>query len=363
MIAVGSDNSTYWLIGGQGVGNEANLWLFQTKTSTYTKFNTTFSYFGTPTYAQNPQGDKDVWIYGNDTQMLVSYSIIYQNFTHYQNVDHSIPSEGAASAVVNNNFYVFGGIGNDSACSNSLSYFNGSQWFKVDANSTLPEKRAGATLVVHHESLLLVGGYCGAQYYSDIWSYSLKTNKWSLVNATTFPRAFHSSVVSDDVLYVFGGKNGEQVFDELNALDLTKTTWKPLKANGTVAAREQTAMIVSGSRIILYGGRNDQTFYDDVYSFILELQCSSLNCANCVRSPKCGWCASSGVSFCAAGDNSASYIPQCQADYAKTILKCPEEFPSWMIAMIVIAGVVLVGIIVFIIMKVKNGKEGYVAVS
>jgi len=47
----------------------------------------------------------------------------------------------------------------------------------------------------------------------------------------------------------------------------------------------------------------------------------------------------------------------------KLLEHCPELFPSWAIALIVIGGVVIIGVIVFGIMKLRGTKSGYDPVS
>jgi len=101
-------------------------------------------------------------------------------------------------------------------------------------------------------------------------------------------------------------------------------------------------------------------YFNDTWQLVIEKECKPLKCDVCVKSGGCGWCVDSKI--CLVGNSSLSELGQCGADSTWTVMaiQCPEEgFPSWAIALIVIGGVVLIGIIVFAIMKVRSGRPDY----
>jgi N-acetylneuraminic acid mutarotase len=69
------------------------------------------------------------------------------------------------------------------------------------------------------------GGYDGTHRFNDTWSFNISTRKWTELQCTgsiPSPRAGHTAVLIDDVMYVFGGLSNDKTYlDDLTALDLS----------------------------------------------------------------------------------------------------------------------------------------------
>jgi hypothetical protein len=69
------------------------------------------------------------------------------------------------------------------------------------------------------------GGYDGTHCLNDTWSFNILTRKWTELQCTgsiPSPRAAHTAVLIDDVIYVFGGSTDDEIFlDDLTALNLS----------------------------------------------------------------------------------------------------------------------------------------------
>jgi len=69
------------------------------------------------------------------------------------------------------------------------------------------------------------GGSTGSHVFNDTWSFNISTRKWTEVQCTgsiPSPRAGHTAVLIDDVMYVYGGSNFDDSYlGDLTALNLT----------------------------------------------------------------------------------------------------------------------------------------------
>ena len=80
-----------------------------------------------------------------------------------------------------------------------------------------------------HSSLVIIlcrfGGYRSQNVYlNDTWSFDISTRKWTELQCTgsiPSPRYGHTTVLVDDVMYVFGGHTGKILSDDLSALQLS----------------------------------------------------------------------------------------------------------------------------------------------
>jgi len=69
------------------------------------------------------------------------------------------------------------------------------------------------------------GGRGSIQNFNDAWSFDISTRKWTELQCTgsiPSPRACHSAVLVDDVMYVFGGRSQYGAYlSDLTALNLS----------------------------------------------------------------------------------------------------------------------------------------------
>eukprot|EP01123_Difflugia_compressa_P000638 TRINITY_DN1074_c0_g1_i1.p1 TRINITY_DN1074_c0_g1~~TRINITY_DN1074_c0_g1_i1.p1 ORF type:complete len:371 (+),score=44.00 TRINITY_DN1074_c0_g1_i1:91-1113(+) len=275
-----------------------------------------------------------------------------------------------SSCVLNDEYFVlFGGrYNNDNVtCSSPINVnifsTKNNTWFTptpVDGQIH-PYRRYGASAVLSNNSIFLYGGRCGNTVYSDyIWRYSLSSFSWTPItpdSGNLKPLYYHSVFVRNSVMYLVGGETDTfQQSDIIYSYDMINRAWSSvIQIDKFARSRALTASV--GNRAIVYGGFSANTSLSDSWQFIIEKECSSLlNCTACISSPMCGWCDSSK---CVSGNHLTAFdTSTCNSFYIKS--NCPnDEFPSWAIALIVIGGVVLLGIIIFGIMKSRDSNKDY----
>jgi len=140
---------------------------------------------------------------------------------------------------VNNIIYVFGGY-IESRCTNEFWIFNTDRNFWKRITSELsPSPRANHSTDMwinsktNIETIVIIGGVNeNLERLNDVWLYSVKENTWKEVNyfpedIRLSPRSEHSSVIYNNELVVFGGR--DQWLKELNdvvILNLSNMKWK-----------------------------------------------------------------------------------------------------------------------------------------
>ncbi|MBN3295406.1 RABEK protein, partial [Amia calva] len=140
----------------------------------------------------------------------------------------SVRSLGHSAAAVGDNIYVFGGIvdgvpGDDLLMFNTVSL----TWTPVKASGALPAARFNHALAVISEQLYVFGG-CSEEggYYSDVHVLNTETLAWQrleLKGDSPSGGARQTFTAHHDKarrMYVFGGTNEEQEFNDLKVMKL-----------------------------------------------------------------------------------------------------------------------------------------------
>jgi len=211
-------------------------------------------------------------------------------------------------------------------------------------------------------------------FFSDLWFFD-GTATWKLVtNSLNLTAANHSAYISilpsfttdptNITIYFLNNLSGANNNISLVTFDVNKNM-SYFHYNGT--QRNGAVVSLFGTQWFYYGGNSQSGYHYDLWQFVDEKYCTSVaDCEVCVDVFECGWCNSAiapGAPSCVAGNSTGTIItptPTCNSISLLTqVENCPELFPSWAIALIVIGGVILVGGIVFGIMKLRSGKPGY----
>jgi hypothetical protein len=280
-----------------------------------------------------------------------------------------LSSVGCAATPVDN-FIVFGGMKGPN-CSNEVFLYNPtSRWNVVNTNSSAsaPQARYGSAVVSIMNGFIVIGGACQNTIYNDIWTFTFTNNNnttgiWKLETVNVGGVFYASAVPSvNNSVVIFGGKTSLATNASTNAVYLYYPSTQQVSSLMTnlPSPRSQASLLSNGNRVFVYGGIENNT-YSDIWQLVSQKYCLVLGCNDCVSTVGCGWCSSNtGGLNCVAGNATATYVNgTCteNTSYASSTSQCPNEFPSWAIALIVIGGVVFIGIIVFAIMKFKNKSD------
>ncbi|KAL2158376.1 hypothetical protein VTH06DRAFT_4424 [Thermothelomyces fergusii] len=128
----------------------------------------------------------------------------------------------------------------------------------------LPPARTNHTMVTFNDKLYLFGGTNGFQWFNDVWSYDPVTNTWSLLDCIGYipcPREGHAAALVDDVMYVFGGRTEDGAdLGDLAAFKITTRRWYTFQNMGPAPSpRSGHSMTTVGKTIVVVGGEPSST--------------------------------------------------------------------------------------------------------
>jgi len=175
------------------------------------------------------------------------------------------PRTGHTVVEYDGSFYLFGGTDKKRRQQDLYKFDTRKRsWEKLYATGHLPTRRSGALGAVLDGSLYIFGGYDGrdGNYFNDLYRLDFATLEWSLVrhrNRTLMdildeepemldedllatredipqPRTDHCMVAYDHRLFVFGGYDGSERFNNTFEFDLRTLKWRELcKKQGQAA--------------------------------------------------------------------------------------------------------------------------------
>ena len=200
---------------------------------------------------------------GNNGIKTVSTMEVLDPFTTQWTSLDSMPTDRglAACAVVNETFYVIGGI---RGYLNALDYtgldtveaydINTGQW---TSKAEMPTKRWGHSAVAYNGKIYVFGGRSTGVPYSSIEVYDPEFNTWETISDSTIPtpRYCLTTCVLDTYIYAIGGwyhSGGGPIYDKVEVYNPESNTWYTETPMPTPLA--VLAGIVLDGKIYLYGG-------------------------------------------------------------------------------------------------------------
>ncbi|KAK9468358.1 hypothetical protein V1512DRAFT_221659 [Lipomyces arxii] len=180
------------------------------------------------------------------------------------------PRSGHASEIVGNAFIVFGGdtryAGSKEKPDDSVYFMNISSylWSKPSATGQKPCGRYGHTLSAIGSRVYIFGGQVDSQYFNDMFAFNLGSSnsglKWEQLYSTSSmiprPRSGHSTAVFDGKLYIHGGSDGHEYFNDTWCFDPSTREWTKLDCVGYIphpSAGHKAAVV--GEYMYIFGGR------------------------------------------------------------------------------------------------------------
>lgn len=192
------------------------------------------------------------------------------------------PRYGGPGGSLNNNLVLTHGFG--STRYNTTWQFNTQteQWEEITPAGDLPLNRClfAATTGAANGSLIIHGGCAsgfGDCYLDDTWVLDSAGNGWQqIVNDIKPAGRQHQTLTAagdSSAAILFGGQGADQAArSDLWALDLSIGAWFPLDAAGGPQARYNHAAVwVSGSGLLVFGGRDEtRTPLSDLWLLTLD---------------------------------------------------------------------------------------------
>ncbi|TWU77062.1 Negative regulator of mitotic exit [Metarhizium rileyi] len=217
-------------------------------------------------------------VYGGDTKIEESDTLdetLYLLNTSTRHWSRALPAGvrpsgryGHSLNILGSKIYIFGGQV-EGFFMNDLSAFDLNQlqsptnrWeilLPGDASSKAPAARTNHSMVTYNDKMYLFGGTNGFQWFNDVWCYDPAINKWAQLDCIGYipaPREGHAAALVDDVMYVFGGRTEEGTdLGDLAAFRISSRRWYTFQNMGpSPSARSGHSMTNVGKSIVVLGG-------------------------------------------------------------------------------------------------------------
>jgi len=195
----------------------------------------------------------------------------------WEEIAHDIGGKTEHKCVVYNDALWFVGGYNGHSYTNDLRLFEPrSRTSTVVPVTGRPfSPRSALTAVVFQNQMYTFGGWNGfsKQWYNDLYCFNFDTKQWREVAATgDLPchRTSHSAVVWNNKMYVFAGFSGENYLNDLHEFDFATETWRDVtnETKGTKPSpRSRFCAVVHEDTMYLLGGWNKVNYFEDLFSY------------------------------------------------------------------------------------------------
>ncbi|KAI9306070.1 hypothetical protein BJ944DRAFT_160597 [Cunninghamella echinulata] len=198
----------------------------------------------------------------------------------------SRPLRAHTSNLIGENLYVFGGC-DIKTCFNVLYILDMDTltWSKPRTTGELPPPcRAHSCTTVDHDVgngrrvpfLYVFGGGDGPNYFNDLYVLNTETLTWTKPKTDGVPpspRRAHTTCLWNNNIIVVGGGDGARALADVHSLNLddpSRPVWTQLEPSGTppIARGYHTSNLVK-DKLIVYGGSDGLECFSDV--FVLDL--------------------------------------------------------------------------------------------
>ncbi|KAF7728240.1 hypothetical protein EC973_006521 [Apophysomyces ossiformis] len=198
----------------------------------------------------------------------------------------SRPLRAHTANLIGEYLYVFGGC-DIKTCFNTLYILDMDTltWSKPRTSGQVPPPcRAHSSTVVEGKNtngrptyyLYVFGGGDGPNYFNDLYVLNRDTMVWSKPNTEgtpPSPRRAHTTCLWNNKIIVFGGGDGARALSDVHALDISdpsRPRWQQLHPTGDppIARGYHTSNLVK-NKLVIFGGSDGHECFNDVY--VLDL--------------------------------------------------------------------------------------------
>lgn len=152
------------------------------------------------------------------------------------------------------------------------------KWKKVNTTGTMPRLRRCHSACLYRDSIYIYGGYVEeSSCENDFHVLNLKTLQWTQIEqkgTIPSPRAYHAACFVGSKMYTFGGASYSRVRNmEVHAFDTETNTWEEIKTPDNEKhplVRCGHRVFVSGRSVFMFGGSDDDVYYNDLWRFDTE---------------------------------------------------------------------------------------------
>lgn len=155
------------------------------------------------------------------------------------------------------------------------------QWTHPEVQGDIPKPCRAHTATLVDRKIYVFGGGEGGEYYNDVYVLDTATRRWyhplssdvpESERTTPYPppRRAHTSVLYKNKLWIFGGGNGNNALNDVWTLDLSggldRLRWEEVVTHGEKPSSRgyHTANLI-GNVMVLVGGSDGQQCFSDIW--------------------------------------------------------------------------------------------------
>jgi dynein heavy chain len=127
-----------------------------------------------------------------------------------------------------------------------------------------PPPRANSAATIYNGKVYLFGGHGGLNYariaFNDLYTFDLSTNEWSKIVPLNNPpdgRGGHSVLANEGKIFVYGGWNSEQQYNNILVFDIAKKEWSDPDIYNGIHRWNHSAILVEAIptwKFFIFGG-------------------------------------------------------------------------------------------------------------
>lgn len=144
-----------------------------------------------------------------------------------------------------------------------------------------PHQRVGHTATLFDEDLIVYGGYdvVHEKYSNELWRANIRYGElhWELleIDSPCGERAGHTAILYQDSLYIFGGRNNETFYNDVWRYDFNTKVWIRTYewdslANAPTGRVGHGAVLWSDECMYIWGGFDGNIFWNDMWKFVIQ---------------------------------------------------------------------------------------------
>jgi N-acetylneuraminic acid mutarotase len=140
---------------------------------------------------------------------------------------------------------------------------------------TKPSARWFHTSILYNRQMVMFGGYNYDGAKDDAWALNLNSYTWNKLTTTgTKPSArfTHSSILYNGAMVMFGGNGDFRYTNDAWALDLTSYAWKQLETTSTkpTVRNGHSSILFENGLMVMFGGYGDTSYKNDAWALELN---------------------------------------------------------------------------------------------
>ncbi|BBN05779.1 hypothetical protein MPTK1_3g15870 [Marchantia polymorpha subsp. ruderalis] len=132
--------------------------------------------------------------------------------------------------------------------------------------------RAGHTATLVNSKVYVLGGRNGNEFYNDFWQYDIELSKWTLLHKHTpfEPRAYHTAtLMSGNQIWVIGGSDHSIMYGDVHVFNTETLEWSSPETRGHLAGKLRGTHAalphpVHPKAILVYGGYGGDQWLGDM---------------------------------------------------------------------------------------------------